>query len=138
MKKTIALYPGGIINQNGNNMNVTMSGYGSVTPPIVLQEFIDKLSQKEIDEWADMCDKWQKEHGHKKYEWKNPIFKKKFRNWNPFAEIWKVTEGDWCQGHFEYFKTLEKAITYAKECSNIFVDIENIITKEEVRVRDIS
>ena len=137
MKKTIRPYPGGIINQNGNNMNVTLDGYGSVTPGSVLQEWINKMSQKNIDEWADRCDEWQKTNGHKKFEWKQPVFKKKTRNWNPFAKNWEVSEEDWSGGSFRDFKTLPEAIDYAKTCSNIFVDIKNKITNENFRVRDL-
>lgn len=138
INKTISLYPGGIINQDGNNMNVTMQGYGSVTPSVVMQEWLSKMTQKEIDEWADSCDKWQKENGHKKFEWKNPTFKKKSFTLNPFKKVWRVEEGDWAEGHFEDFKTLEEAIKYAKKCSNIFVNIKNTITKKDIRVRDMS
>ena len=138
MKKTLTTYANGIMNQNGNNMPVTMQEYGSVTPNNVLQEWINKMSQKEINEWADRCDEWQKINGHKKFEWKEPIFKKKYRNWNPFANIWEVSEEDWAGGFFKDFKTLKEAIVYAKRCSNIFVTIKNKITDESIKVRDIS
>ena len=139
MKLAISLYPGGIINQNGNNMPITLQGYGSVTPPAILQaDFIDKLTSKQIKEYAGMCDEWQKEHGKKKFEWKEPKFEKKFCNWNPFSKPWEVSEEDWTGGSFKDFKTLKEAIAYAKNCSNIFVDIKNKVTKESFRVRDIS
>ena len=46
-----------IVNQNGNAIRTTLYGYGSCTPFNVLQEWIDKLSQKEIKKLADECDK---------------------------------------------------------------------------------
>src|SRR5437762_13830909 len=130
-KKSISLYPGGIINQNGNNMDVTLQGYGSVTPPVVLQEWINGLTQKQINEWADACDKWQEDRrkeGHKKCEWKSPIFKKKYRNFNPFNKPWEVEWGDWTGGGFKSFRTLEQSITFAKTRKDIFVDIKNEMT----------
>lgn len=138
MKKAIFLYPGGIINQNGNNMGLTLPDYGSVTPPQILQEWINELTQKQIIEWSDECDKWQKEYGHKKYEWKNPVFKKKSFSLNPFKKVWEVSCGDWVGGNCEFFRTLKEATQYAKTRNDIFVDIENEQTEESFRVRDMS
>ena len=142
IKKIIRLYPGGIINQNGNNMNVTMQGYGSVTPENVLQDWINKMSQKNINEFADKCDEEQKrreKEGHKKFEWKQPIFIKKFRKPLFFhRDIWQVDEGDWGGGSFKSFIELKDAINYAKTQRNIFVNIINKITNEVCKVRNMS
>ena len=46
-----------IINQNGNVMRIILEGYGSCTPIDKLKEWISKLSQKEINNLADECDK---------------------------------------------------------------------------------
>ena len=48
-----------IINQNDNAIRITLDGYGSCTPYDVLENWINNLSQKEIDKLADECDKRQ-------------------------------------------------------------------------------
>ena len=46
-----------IINQNKNAMRITLMEYGSCTPINILREWINNLSQKEIEELADECDR---------------------------------------------------------------------------------
>ena len=51
-------------------------------------------------------------------------------------KLWTVSSSGWYGGSFESFWKLEDAIRYAKKENDLFVDIENEITGEDIRVRN--
>lgn len=77
----------------------------------------------------------------------NITFKKKTTKWQRFwfrvfhdpaltTKLYTVSCSDYGGGTFKSFWNLEKAIKYAQKQRSPFVDIENEITEESIRVRN--
>lgn len=49
---------------------------------------------------------------------------------------WTVDYGGWNGGRFESFWSKEKALEFARERKELFVDLENEMTGERIRIRD--
>lgn len=52
--------------------------------------------------------------------------------------IWKVIVDSWHQGSSKTFWRKKKALNYANKVKNnyVFVTVENLITKEEIRIKE--
>ena len=49
---------------------------------------------------------------------------------------WTVSCGDWNGGWFKSFWKFDNAVEHARQQTDLFVDIENEMTGESIRVRD--